>query len=197
MSRRSDLIPFKDAQQEAWMGIFQQQHVHCWDAEMHQGLERGWRDAPLSNPGRDVCSFWQHVCIVVGTGERWGERTYLEQMRAGGSARDLEWGGMFRAIQSTISSLLLSSVVLYSNIKINSHIHFVARGLSAALGAVGRSGRFAPPLWLRSGSAIAPESPSTSSMGPCFFGRPYHKMGRRVCDRNKHLAYICMFSCFF
>lgn len=50
LSCRSDLIPFKDAQQEAWKGIFQQRRVHCWDAEMQQGLEReGWRDALLSN----------------------------------------------------------------------------------------------------------------------------------------------------
>jgi len=74
------------------MGIFQRQHVHCWDAEMQQGLERGWRDALLSNPGRDVCSFWQHVCIVVGRGETWGECTCLEQTHTGGSARDLDWG---------------------------------------------------------------------------------------------------------
>lgn len=39
LSRRSDLIEFKDAQQEAWKGLFQEQRVHCWDAEMQQGLE--------------------------------------------------------------------------------------------------------------------------------------------------------------
>lgn len=39
LSCRSDLIPFKDAQQEAQKGVFQQQHVHCWDAEMQQGSE--------------------------------------------------------------------------------------------------------------------------------------------------------------
>lgn len=50
LSRRSDLIPFKDAQWEAWKGIFQQQHVHCWDAEMQQGSEgEGWTDTLLSS----------------------------------------------------------------------------------------------------------------------------------------------------
>lgn len=45
LSRRSELIPFRDAQQEAWQGIFQQQHRHCWDAKM----QHGWRATLLSN----------------------------------------------------------------------------------------------------------------------------------------------------
>jgi len=50
LSCRSDLIPFKDTQQEAWKGIFQRQRVHCWDAEMQRGLgSEGWGDALLSN----------------------------------------------------------------------------------------------------------------------------------------------------
>lgn len=45
LSRRSELIPFRDAQQETWKGIFQQQHSHCWDAKM----QHGWRATLLSN----------------------------------------------------------------------------------------------------------------------------------------------------
>lgn len=45
LSRRTELIPFRDAQQEAWKGIFQQQHSHCWDAKM----QHGWRATLLSN----------------------------------------------------------------------------------------------------------------------------------------------------
>lgn len=45
LSHRTELVPFRDAQQEAWKGIFQQQHSHCWDAKM----QHGWRATLLSN----------------------------------------------------------------------------------------------------------------------------------------------------
>lgn len=45
LSRTTELKPFRDAQHEAWKGIFQQQHSHCWDAKM----QHGWRATLLSN----------------------------------------------------------------------------------------------------------------------------------------------------
>lgn len=54
LSCRSDLIEFKDAQQEAWKGLFQEQRVHCWDAEMQQGLE--------ARAGEPRCEQSQQIC---------------------------------------------------------------------------------------------------------------------------------------
>lgn len=67
VSCRSDLIPFQGAQQEAWEGIFQQQHVCCWEAEMlrNRGLER--RTAEQFQPD-NVRFFWQRVCVVQWAG---------------------------------------------------------------------------------------------------------------------------------
>lgn len=84
LSRRGELIPFRDAQQEAWKGIFQQQHSHCWDAKM----QHGWRATLLSNFSQ-IAGISSGVMFASVTGgaaalipETWGaggERLFLQK----------------------------------------------------------------------------------------------------------------------
>lgn len=62
LSHRSEVIPFRDAQQGA-EGIFQQQHRHCWDAKM----QHGWRATLLSN-FRQIAGISSGVMFASVTG---------------------------------------------------------------------------------------------------------------------------------
>lgn len=98
LSHRSELIPFRDAQQEAGEGIFQQQHSHCWDAK----TQHGWRATLLSN-FRQIAGISSGVMFASLTGKaaalipetwgRWrGQTTALEEMLLG----RFGLGGMFK-----------------------------------------------------------------------------------------------------
>lgn len=148
VSCRSDLIPFQGAQQEAWEGIFQQQHVCCWEAEMlrNRGLER--RTAEQFQP--DNVHFFLAACLCCSMGR--GLTPSLLRERCG-CARggcvyfprrnthsrilerfELEGGNIQRNTRSFVFNIF---PFFHYIIKRNLSIHFVITALSIATGSGG------------------------------------------------------------